>query len=312
MGVAGVAGLVVVTLGGAAHGDERPPVRLELGACLDGTHDAIQHAVRVEVGDDAASDTRAVAVRVDCAAEGLDAGVVLEVRPPDGARRYRYALDWRAQPVDARPRLIGLAVAEAVDASRIELTAVAEPVEVAASPRPPLVAVAASPWSFAIALGQRAFSAGAGVDLVGVGFQPVRRLTPELRIAADLVVEGATVLTTSGAIAVRSLSTAPRLVYRLGGAVHGELGLGARLGVVSLAGEALPRSQLVGHRLVRAWLGPLATLAIGTDLTPRLAVAASFELGLVATGATARDLGEPVAVLEGAWTSFALSATIAL
>jgi len=87
--------VAVVALGAPAHAEDRPPVRLELGACLDGDRDAIQHAVRVEVGDDAADDARAVVVRVDCAASGLEAGVVLEVVPPDGARRYRYALDWR-------------------------------------------------------------------------------------------------------------------------------------------------------------------------------------------------------------------------
>jgi len=113
-------------------------------------------------------------------------------------------------------------------------------------------------------------------------------------------------------VVVRSLSTAPRLVYRTGGSLYGELGLGARLGVVRTSGEALPGSQVVGQRLVRAWLGPAATLAIGIDLTPHLSVTTGVELGLVATGATARDLGEPVATLDGAWASFELTTTIAL
>jgi hypothetical protein len=133
--------------------------------------------VRVELGDaPAEGDARAVTVRIECAADGLDAGVVLEVRPPDSPRRYRYALDWRAQPPDARPRLIGLAVAEAVDASRIELTAVPEP----SPPGRPIEArpsAIPSDWSVALVGARRAFSGRNGVDLLGVGLVTVRRLS---------------------------------------------------------------------------------------------------------------------------------------
>jgi hypothetical protein len=119
-------------------------------------------------------------------------------------------------------------------------------------------------------------------------------------------------LTPSGAVAVRSLSSAPRLAYRAGGRLHAELGVGARIGIVSMRGEALPDAPLVGVRQVRVWLGPAASAAIGAELTPGVALSASFELGVVASGATARDLGEPVAALGGAWTSFGFAAAIAL
>ena len=111
---------------------------------------------------------------------------------------------------------------------------------------------------------------------------------------------------------VRSASSAPRLVYRAGGRVHGELGLGVRIGIASLHGEALRGSQLAGRRLVRAWLGPIATLAIGVDLTPKLGIIASLELGRTAAGATARELGQPVASLGGRWTSFGLGVAVTL
>jgi hypothetical protein len=297
-------------------GQPRPPVQLQLATCLDGERDAIERAVRVEVGEaPSADDAVAVAVRVECAADGLDAGVVLEVRPPGSARRYRYALDWRAQPPDARPRLIGLAVAEAVDASRIELTAVAEPplpapgrgaIDAAVAPR------GAPDWSVALVADQRTFSARGGVDLLGVGLMPTRRLSPHLGLAADLIAESTTVLATSGAVAVLSVSAAPRIAYRTGGRLHGELGLGVRLGVVRMRGEALPGGPFAGASLVRLWLGPVADFAIGFELTPGLSLRAGFELGAVVAGATARDLGEPVAALGGTWTSFALAAAIAL
>lgn len=295
----------------SASADDRPPIRLELDACLDPARDDIERAVRVEVGSDDAGDPRAVAVRIACATAGLDAGVVLEVRPPDSARRYRYALDWRAQPVDARPRLIGLAVAEAVDASRIELVAVAEPAAIVA-PAPPRAVSAPPAWSLGVAIERRAFAGHGGAALIGVGLAPARRLTPHLRVALELAAEGATVLTESGAVVVRSLSAAPRLGYRVGARVHGELGIGARLGVVRITGEALPNSQLVGQHLVRPWLGPAASLAIGADLAPNLALTAGVELGVAVTGATARDLGQPIAVLDGAWAALGVTATLAL
>lgn len=290
-------------------------MRLELDGCLEPARDVIQHAVRIELGAEApdADDASAVAVRVACAAEGIDAGVVLEVRT-GGPRRYRYALDWHAQPLDARPRLIGLAVAEAVDASQIELTAVPEPGAPArnALVAAPVAARAAPDWTMALVADQRTFSPREGVDLLGVGVELARRLSPHLGLAADLLVEGATRLSASGAVAVRSVSSAPRLVVRIGGRRHAEVGFGARVGVVVMQGEALANSQLAGERRLRVWLGPAASVGVGADLTPSFTVSARFELGVVAAGATARDLGEPVARIDGAWTSFGLAATIAL
>ncbi len=253
-----------------------------------------------------------MSVRVECAADGLDAGVVLEVRPPDSPRRYRYALDWRAQPPDARPRLIGLAVAEAVDASRIELTAVPEPLARSRSIEAASRAVGPSDWQVALAGARRTFSGHSGVALLGVGLVPARRLSAHLALSADLAAEGTTVLTSSGTVAVLSVSSAPRIAVHTVGRLHGELGIGARVGVVRMHGEALPGSQLAGGSLVRPWLGPAVDLSVGLDLTSRVALRAGVELGVVATGATARDLGQPVAVISGAWTSLGLAAVIEL
>jgi hypothetical protein len=300
----------------------RPPVRLELAACLADAHDAIERAVQVEVGEPPdASDASAIAVAVECVAGGIDAGVVVEVRPPGNPRRYRYALDWRAQPPDARPRLIGLAVAEAVDASRIELIAVPEP-PIGPGPGPgpgagrgldtTIAPPAASDWRIAAIGVRRAFSAEAGVDFLGVGLMPSRRLSPRLAISADLIAETATVITASGAVRVFSVSSAPRIAVRIGGRLHGELGAAARIGVVRMRGEALPGSRLGGASQVRPWFGPAADIAVGIDLVPRLSLRASAELGVVAIGATARDFGVPVATLSGTWTSLGLAAAVEL
>lgn len=320
--------MVVIGLGGPGglerracadeRGGARPAVRLELAACLDAERDAIQRAVRVELGDaldgDAGADPDAVAVRVECAPDGAAAGVVLEVRPPDSSRRYRYALDWRAQPVDARPRLVGLAVAEAVDASRIELTALPEPLPPAghAAPAAPAPLRAASGWALALGGAHRAFSGETGVALLGGGLMATRRLSSHLRFALDAAVETATVLVGSGAIGVLSVSSAPRAVVRLGGRVHAEIGAGARFGVVRLRGEARPHGQFVGQTQVRPWLGPIASLTLGAELTADVTATATAELGAVVSGAVARELGEPVATLDGRWTALGLGVAIAL
>ena len=325
--LAAIAGSLAAVAGGARADDRRPrpPVRLELDACLDADHDAIRRAVRVELGDapPAEDAAPAVVVQVSCAAEGGDDGVILDVHPPDSARHYRYALHWRVQPPDARPRLLGLAVAEAVDASRIELTAVPE------SPPPPMVGpvrtVAApsapSPWTLSVVGGQRSFTtgtagatgtAGGGVTLLGVGLMPGRRLSPHAWFAADVTAEGSTVLVRSGASRVLSLSSAPRVLYRRGGRVYVELGAGVRVGVVRLTGEALPGTPLVSHQFTRAWFGPAASAAVGVELTPRVALTAGVELGVVGAGVTASDFGQPVVALDGRWTSVELAAAIAL
>ena len=319
--------VVVASLASRAHADEhgrlRPPVQLELAACLDAERDAIQRAVRVELGDDApgADPANAARVRIECAATGLETGVILDVRPPDSPRHYRYALDWHAQPRDARPRLVGLAVAEAVDASGIELTAVpapAPPPPPRSVPAPPEPAVVASPWTLTALGSRRSFMAHAGVALVGGGLMPSRRLSSHLRVAFDLVAEGGTVLVSSGTINALSLSSAPHLIYRverrgpLGADAHAELGIGARIGVVSLRGQTLGSGELVADRVVRAWFGPAATAAIGLALTPRVALDACLELGIVASGATARDLGQPAVVVDGTWTSLGIAAVISL
>lgn len=335
---AGAIAAIGCALAGRARADElslrapevlepglRAAVRVELGACLDADREAFQHAAQVELSNEPPA-VGPVEVRIACDPAGLEAGVVLEVRRPDSARRYRYALDWHAQPLDARPRLLGLAVAEAVDASRIELTALPEPAPRAAAPGPRDAAPAPredSAWNLAIVGSRRVFAGPAGVQLVGGGLRPSRRLSPHLRVAIDLLVEqdraGVFVAQVagvdnghSGTIDVLSASAAPRLVLHAGGRLHGELGVAARAGVVRMQGETPASTGVVGNQLVRPWLGPAATAAVGFDLTPQVELGAGLELGATVVGTTPRALGEPAAVMEGRWLSLELVARVAL
>lgn len=290
-------------------------MQLVLDPCLDGDRDAIARAVRVEIGDDAApGDPEAIVVRVGCAIDGVDAGAVLEVQRPGTPRRYRYALLWRMQPVDARPRLLGLAVAEAVDASRIELTAVPEPPPPVPEPPPPVPQPPppASDWAIALVGSQRSFTADAGVTLYGAALMPSRRLTPHARIEGDVTAEGATVIAAAGAITVVSLSVAPRAVLHAGGRLFVEAGVGARFGAVRMRGKPAPGDLFLGQTQVRPWLGPAVSAALGVELTPRVTAIAGAELGAVLSGATARDVTVPVAVLGGNWRAATIALAIGL
>lgn len=285
-------------------------MRLEIGDCLVGDRDAIEHAIEVELGAAAlAPAATAVTVAIDCAPSGV---IVLEVRPPDVARRYRYALDWRSQPDDARPRLLGLAVAEALAASRIELVPIPEPARPAPAPSAAVVPDAGARWALAITGQRRGFSARGGVDLYGAGIRLELRLTSHLSVVADALVEEATSLTSSGAVHTTSVSSAPAVLARAGDRVFGELGLGVRAGIASLRGEAPPDSAVVSAREVRPWFGPAAALAIGVRLAPGVTISARCELGWVVTGVTARDFDVPVAVIGRGWAAGQLVAAIAL
>lgn len=90
--------------------------------------DANQKSIHSEAVARITSDDRVLGRVVsvgDMDGDGIDDAILLsgatstehvetstDVRPAGSLRRYRYALDWHRQPVDARSRLVGLAVAE--------------------------------------------------------------------------------------------------------------------------------------------------------------------------------------------------------
>lgn len=293
----------------------RPGVRIDLGACFDDDRDAMQRTLGGELGDDApGDDPSTVDVLVDCMAGGRDTGVIVEVHWPGRLRSYVYALDWHVQPVSARPRLIVLAIAAALDASWIGLAAIPPPGDrdrdrdrdrSAAAVRTPT-------WALALIGSQRSFVTNAGITLGGGGVMPSRRLSPHVLVAMDLIAEGANVALPSGAVDVFSVSSSPRVAIRVGDRLHAAFGFGARLGMVRMRGSALVQYDLAPDQPFRFWLGPTATTALGFDLTPGVSLDAGFELGVVEYGATIHDMGVPAAVVGGSWTSFGLSAAIAL
>jgi hypothetical protein len=294
----------------------RSHVRLAFEACLVELRDAIQRAVWVESGElvAVAEPEDAVDVQIGCARDGIDAGVVLEVRWPGRQNDYRYALDWHTVPLDVRPRLVGLAVVEAVDASRIELTAVPElPRRTAAIVASPgFVPEPPAEWTLVVAVGRRSFASATGVEVGGLSVALGRRLGHRVQLRSDLAFEHAGVFTSSGQIDVESVSTAPHIALRFGGRVYAGAGVGARLGLVRMNGTTFMAPQIHRDRLIRTWAGPVASGTAGVALSSRISVEAELEIGTTVLGATGRDLDKPAAVMSGAWTSFAVAAAVAL
>jgi len=291
----------------ADTGRVRPPARIELADCLQANREIFEQAARVEIGE-RSTIADEVLVTVTCAEGGIDAGVVIEVRPPGSTRRYAYALDWRRQPVDMRPRLVGLAVAEAIDASQIELTALPSPV----SHTLPIERV--ERWSLGLSGFRRTFSHEAGLATLGAGATLTHLIQPSLRLAIDVLGEGDTAVTSAGAIDVLTVSTAPRVLYRVGDRRFAEGGLGARLGLIHMRGEVSPEmdAQWSGRAALRTWFGPMATAGLGARISDRLAIEATVEVGISVVGSTARVLGVPAASVDGTWLSIAVATTVAL
>lgn len=305
--------LVVAMLCHRARADEPrrilPPVRYEFAACLGRDFDPMLHALR-----DVASpsqDIRTIDVVVDCVADGLDSGVVIEIRRPDRRRSYLYALDWHVQPRESRPHLLELAIAEALAASRLGLVAVAAP-PVGADPTEPPPPGTGPDWAVALIGTQRSFVVSGGIALGGGGVMPSRRVSRHLRFGLDVVTEGASIVLSKGPVEVLTVSSGPRITYRFGGRLHADLGFGLRFGVVRMRGPGFAESDLAAKDLVRVWAGPTTPVTFGVDLTPGVSLDAGFELGVVEGGANARDMGLPVVVMGGAWTSFSIAAAIAL
>lgn len=305
--------VAVVCAARIAHADvrvdevpaEAPPaarsIALAIDGCLDSVRTEIERAVQLEVPR---ADAR---IAVTCAGGDSERGAIIEIQPAQSARRYRYALDWQAQPRDARPRLLGLAVAEALAASRIELVAVPEPPPPNIAPHP----AAPSRWTVGALGGGHWFAGEHGVAALGGGVTIGRRWSSRVRLAADLFAEGSTEPTGSGVITVVAMSAAPRLAYRVGGRAYAEAGLGARVGIVAMRGET-SGTGVRGSRFLRPWLGPIATLAVGAAISHALAVAVRLELGEAVVGSTARDFTVPSAAFDGRWSSVVLGVELAL
>jgi hypothetical protein len=230
-----------------------------------------------------------------------------------GKRLVRH-LDLRRYAASARPRLLGVSVAELVAASWVELAAHQQapvrPVEARGSERSRDMAVRVAEdtllppptWDVEPSIGGRRLDQGR-LTVLGGALALNRSQRGWLAYGGDLTLEGGSRAVALGRVGVTvgSLGASVRLRQELT-ILRFEAGLGARLGFVRFQGTPDDRGvNAVGESAVLPWGGPLALVRVAVAPVRRLTLTGSFEAGLATLAAEARVAGAAAVVLDREW-----------
>jgi hypothetical protein len=304
-------------------------VELDATACPAIASDELRRIVGAELGPEVVVVARAPGA---AAAEKArtDVAVVtvacdqrlarLEVLDPLSGKRLVRHVDLERYAAGARSRVLGVAIAELLAASWIELTSHARgsvrPVEARASESSRVVArdVAEktyrppSAWALEPSLAVRQVSdAELSAYGGGVGFSRVQ--WGWLVLGGDLAIESGNARVSSGSIDALLVSAGASLrlrqeldVFRF------EAGIGARYGIVHFRGvpgeEGDPPPH--GQKATLPWAGPFAAVRAGLALGARTELCGRFEAGFATLAAEALVSGQPELVIEREWLGFGL------
>lgn len=312
--------LAAALLLGARSAAARPPVQLDIDACVAEPRDEIERLCAVELDAQtlppAAVAPDATRLRVTCRGALSE----LQVDDPVTGKRSQRLVDLSAVPEGARARLLSLALAELVAASWAELEAPPRrvpPVEALAAPSVRRAAVAAlrrreRPGLRLLTYGEvrlplsrdRAPLAGLGARLLGAHGH-------HLGWALDVAYARGRAAVPLGEV------TTDHLGVGVLGLLHHDLrraalhlGAGARLGAARVAGAAGEDARAVAASL---W-GPTLELRAqgGADVRlGRLLLGAAVEAGYAVVPVVGRAAGEAVAGVDGAWAVLQLGVGIA-
>jgi hypothetical protein len=300
---------------------QHPLVRLDV-ACAEADADELRRIARVELRAllvDGTAGPDLTHVRVVCK-DGLAA---LTVDDPLTGKSLRRVVVLAGAAPAVRPRLLGLAVAELVAASWIELALNPAPALPPAEPPPSPAAKAAggsvarmrlgggagtwSPWSLRAlgAFGLTGFTSGP--VLLGGGVRLSKDLPAHLALSVDLMFVHRSEAVSLGRVATDIITTAPALVARLRvGPVDLCGGVGFRVGGVRLTGSPTDPMTARGDSLAAAFYGPMLTVSSSVKLWRFLILEVAGEVGWMI-----RPIGGLVAhqrevSLEGAFLGFQL------
>jgi hypothetical protein len=308
------------------------PLRLEIDPCTGTDQALVRRLAALELGgtlDDEQPVGTTTVVHADC----RDAEVQVVIDDPVTGKMISRTLDLPDQPRDARSRLLGLAISEAVLASWAELAIT--PVPAAPSP-----GTAASPdvrrqatqiaeqhmrqgtaesrdgagrWQISAGPDLRWF--GSGLVEPGLALRTVHWLQSYSSFGAgldlDLGFAEASVADTGHASAT-GLSVAPLLAMRTTlGRLLAAAGVGWRLGLVHLAGEPVDTLR-AGRTAFALWTGPLVALDLEVRIWRSAFVHAGVESGLVLLPARGTISGVRVLSFEGSWVRGVLSLGMSL
>jgi hypothetical protein len=303
---------------------EGPPVELEFDPCIAEDRDVVRKVVAVELGARALPATGAIArARIDCDGGATRISVDDPVTGKTLVRRIQLG---RRSPA-IRARVLGLAVAELVVASWVELEVNAKPagvpVDAVAPPgdreavttlmralgrrerRPPL-----RRFTLSALAGARRYPAGA--SLVAAGTDLEYRVRERLAVAIDLAGERGEDDTELGRIETFALSLGPRVervatIDRLEMA----LGVGLRAGMAHLSATPMDE-QVTAQSFTRPWAGGFLSARARALATDRWRLSIAIEGGFVAVGVAGRVEEQEVAQIKGPWIALWAGGAIGL
>jgi hypothetical protein len=230
-----------------------------------------------------------------------------------GKRLVRH-LDLRRYAASARPRLLGVSVAELVAASWVELAAHQQapvrPVEARGSERSRDMAVRVAEdtllppptWDVEPSIGGRRLDQGR-LTVLGGALALNRSQRGWLAYGGDLTLEGGSSAVSLGRVGAMlgSLGASVRLRQELA-ILRFEAGVGARIGFVRFQGTPDARGvNAVGETAVLPWGGPLALVRVAVAPVRRLTLTGSFEAGLATLAAEARVAGAAAVAVDREW-----------
>ena len=273
---------------------QHPLVRLDV-ECPEARPEEIRRVVRVElrallVEEPPGPDlTR---VRIVCKGDLA----ALTVDDPLTAKSLRRVVILTGAAPAVKPRLLGLAVAELVAASWIELALNPTPALPPAEPPPSAAsreagravararlgsgAASWSPWSLSAAGAFNLTGFTSGPVLLGGGIRLGKDLPAHLALSLDLMFVHGSEAVSLGRVATDLITVAPALLARVRlGPVDLRGGVGLRVGGARLTGSPANPATARGDSLVAAVYGPMLTVSTSVRLWRFLLVEIAGEAG---------------------------------
>lgn len=267
-------------------------ISLDVDPCVDVATPFVERVVGAEL---AGVTTRPSSVHVTCEGDAI----VIAVES-NGSKKSR-SLHLELEAREARPRLLGLAIAEVLESAWSEpppapvVTPAPKPVPVVEKPvAPPRREEEPKRWEIAGSAVSRGFRA-----LPMFGGELALSYRPGLfgaRLATDATTTR--VSTELGDVDVLGSSVALAALLSTRGF---ESSVGYRLGLVRLAGT--PRAGATGHSLTTSWGGPFVSIGARVSLSRAFVVFAAAEGGWATLEAAGLVSDEPRVALEKAWWS---------
>lgn len=305
----------------AAEDTEHPPIHLALHPCVPVEEAAVRQVLALELGalltEGDAPASGVTQVTVDCA----DAQIWLRVDDPVTGKSLLRRIYLLTVNPGVRARLLGLAIAELVNASWTELLANPKPVVPAADPiaSPEIRRAALSVVKRnAAGMMQRPAAPGWGPSLFGVimlsGFFASRTLLTGggVRLgwshrrhfgwAVDLIAQHGSSATPLGDVALDAVSSGASLFFDHHGSRLGlRLGGGFRGGLLVLSGRPKDPTEVQGNSVPAGWGGPTLSISTSVKLPKRVLLQANLEGGYVSFPVLARVAWSSTVGLDGLW-----------